>query len=225
MSERQRAAAGSAQVDVTDLVERAQRGERRAFDALVRCFRPRIYALALHITGSASEADDVTQDTFVKAFQHLPAFEGRSHFFTWLYRIAIHRALNAKRDSRRRGTQSLDDVRVRVAVQVDAGNDPHLAAELRESYTHLLAAFDELTPVLRSTVALVALQGLSHKAAAKVLETNEGTIAWRIHEARRQLRQSIDERTAQPKSRAHQPQREHASNSLLARLSRTPLPS
>ncbi|HEX7477273.1 MAG TPA: sigma-70 family RNA polymerase sigma factor [Polyangiales bacterium] len=227
MSDEQRTAGAGSSVDVPALVERARSGDRRAFDQLVRCFRPRIYALALHMTGSASEADDVTQDTFVRAFQHLPAFEGRSHFFTWLYRIAIHRALNAKRDGKRRSTQSLDDVRVHIAVQVDAGNDPHLAAELRESYTHLVAAFDQLSPVLRSTVALVALQGLSHKAAASVLETNEGTIAWRIHEARAQLRRTIDERTAQPaRVPARKPERERSTPSpVLCRLGRTLLPN
>jgi RNA polymerase sigma-70 factor (ECF subfamily) len=182
---------GGGDEEVTQLVERARSGDRNAFDRLVRRYRPRIFALALHMSGSKAEADDITQDTFIRACQHIERFEGRSHFFTWLYRIAIHRALNARRDGRRKRTVTLDDERVRAAVAVDAGNDPRLQLELRETYKDLVAAFDELSPVLRTTVALVALQGLDHKQAASVLGTHEGTIAWRIHEARAQLRKSI----------------------------------
>ncbi len=189
--------------EMTRLVDRARLGDRRAFDQLVRRYRPRIFALALHMSGSAAEADDITQDTFVRACQHIDRFEGRSQFFTWLYRIAIHRALNAKRDGRRKRTVPLDDDRVRAAVAVDAEGDPRLAMELRESYGELVSAFDALTPLLRTTVALVALQGLSHKEAATVLGTNEGTVAWRIHEARKQLRVSIDA-MHKPKPRAAQ---------------------
>ena len=208
--------ASEAPGEITQLVERARGGDRRAFDQLVRRYRPRIFALALHMTGSASEADDITQDTFVRACQHLDRFEGRSQFFTWLYRIAIHRALNARRDGKRKRTVPLDDDRVRAAVTVDAGNDPRLAMELRETYGELVAAFDALSPLLRTTVALVALQGLNHKEAATVLGTNEGTIAWRIHEARKQLRGSI-EAMHKPK-----PKPAHASIPLF---SRKPLPT
>lgn len=177
--------------DVTELVSRAQQGDGRAFDELVRRYRPRIFALSLHITGSSSEADDITQDTFVRAYRNLDRFEGRSHFFTWLYRIAIHRALNARRDGARRRGVPLDDDRVSAAVLVDAAGDPEHAAELRERYTELVSAFNRLSPSLRTTVTLVALQGLSHKETAVVLETSEGTVAWRIHEARAQLRKLL----------------------------------
>src|ERR1700757_3424008 len=84
------------------LVKRAQAGDRAAFDDLVRRYRARIYALTLHLTGSRSEADDITQDVFTKAYQQLASFAGRSEFFTWLYRIAVNRALNARRDTARR---------------------------------------------------------------------------------------------------------------------------
>ncbi|HWE31823.1 MAG TPA: sigma-70 family RNA polymerase sigma factor, partial [Polyangia bacterium] len=93
------------------LVKRAQAGDRAAFDDLVRRYRARIYALTLHLTGSRSEADDITQDVFTRAYQQLHTFAGRSEFFTWLYRIAVNRALNARRDTARRRTSGLDDPR------------------------------------------------------------------------------------------------------------------
>jgi RNA polymerase sigma-70 factor (ECF subfamily) len=174
------------------LVKRAQAGDRAAFDDLVRRYRARIYALTLHLTGSRSEADDITQDVFTRAYQQLHTFAGRSEFFTWLYRIAVNRALNARRDTARRRTSGLDDPRVQAAVAVDAYGDPRRAAELRQTYARLVTALDRLSPTLRSTVVLVSLQGLSHDEAAAVLGCPAGTVAWRIHEARNQLRASLD---------------------------------
>lgn len=167
---------------------RAKGGDSNAFDELVRKYRPRVYALALQLTGQESDADDITQDAFLKAYHKLPEFEGRSEFFTWIYRITLHRALNAKRDKNRRRTVPFDDPRLMAAVAVDAQGDPERAAQLRDRYRALLEAFDRLSPLLQTTVVLTTLQGLSYKEAAVVLETTEGTIAWRIHEARRKLR-------------------------------------
>jgi RNA polymerase sigma-70 factor (ECF subfamily) len=174
------------------LVEAAKTGDARAFSLLVRRYRPRIFALALHLTGSRSDADDITQDAFLRAYRNLASFEGRSEFFTWLYRITLHRALNVKRDRKRRPTVDFEDARVEIAAQLDSGGDPRRAMELREAYQQLVAAFDRLSPVLRTTVVLTTLQGLSHKEAAVVLETTEGTIAWRVHEARAQIRRTLE---------------------------------
>jgi RNA polymerase sigma-70 factor (ECF subfamily) len=77
-------------------------------------------------------------------------------------------------------------------VAVDAYGDPRRAAELRQTYARLVAALDRLSPTLRSTVVLVSLQGLSHEEAAAVLGCPAGTVAWRIHEARNQLRAALE---------------------------------
>lgn len=180
------------------LVEAARSGDPRAFEALFRRYRPRIFALALHMTGSPSDADDITQDAFVRAYRNIDRFEGRSEFFTWLYRIALNRALNVRRDRTRRRTEDVDDPRVTVAIAVDAKGDPHRALELRQTYSHLVRAFDRLSPLLKTTVALTMMQGLSYPEAAVVLETTEGTIAWRIHEARKQMRNALDTMLADP---------------------------
>jgi RNA polymerase sigma-70 factor (ECF subfamily) len=174
------------------LVANARQGDQRAFDALVRRFRPRIYALALHLCGSASDADDIAQDAFVQAYKHMNAFEGRSAFFTWLYRITVNRALNVERKRGRQRAVFVDDVRVEVALRVDAVGDPRRALELRETYAILLRALDSLSPALKSAVVLTTLQGLSYEEAAVVLNTSEGAIAVRMHEARKQLKKSLD---------------------------------
>lgn len=188
--------------EATALVEAAKGGDQRAFEALFHRYRPRIYALALHLTGEPSDAEDITQDAFLKAYSKLGEFEGRSEFFTWLYRIALHRALNVKRNRGRRTLVGLEDPRVAAAIEVDAQGDPRRALELQERYGHLLAAFDRLSPLLRTTVVLTTLQGLSYKEAAVVLETSDGTVAWRVHEARRQLREHMDRLQREPTPKA-----------------------
>jgi RNA polymerase sigma-70 factor (ECF subfamily) len=176
----------------TALVERAKGGDRSAFDELVRRYRDRILALALHLSGNAEEAEDITQEVFIKAYIKLPSFEGRSHFFTWVYRIAINRALNVRRSRTRRGETSFDDPRVSFALEVDAPDDPSRAAELRTMYSRLLVALDELPAPMKTTVVLVSLQGMSHGEAAIIQNCSAGTIAWRIHEARRRLRERTE---------------------------------
>lgn len=177
--------------DASRLVDAAKGGDGRAFDELVRRYRPRILALALHLTGCASEAEDIAQDAFLKAYRNLARFEGRSAFFTWVYRIALNQCLQTRARRRAHPGVDMDDPRVELAVAVDAARSPASALELREDYAELVFAFDRLSPLLRTTVALTTLQGLSHPEAAVVLETTEGTIAWRMHEARNQLRAAL----------------------------------
>jgi RNA polymerase sigma-70 factor (ECF subfamily) len=173
------------------LVAAAKAGDRRAFEALVVRYRKRLFALALHITGSASEADDITQDVFLKAYRALPQFEGRSQFFTWVYRMTVNRSLNVRRDRARRGEDTLDDPRLELAVTVDAGSNPGREAELRQTYARLLRALDSLPIEMRTTVILVSLQGMSHGEVAVIQNLSEGTIAWRMHEARRRLNDAM----------------------------------
>ena len=177
--------------DADALIAAARAGDVSAFGHLVQRFRPRIYALALHLCGSAADADDIAQDAFEQAYQHLAGFEGRSQLFTWLYRITVNRALDAQR-ARKRGGLRLHDVRVEAALQVDAPGDPRRALELRQTYAALLRGLDALAPGLRSAVVLTALQGLSYREAAAVLGTSEGAIAVRIHTSRKHLRAAVE---------------------------------
>lgn len=174
-----------------ELVQAARCGDREAFGQLVRRFRPRIFALALHLTANVADAEDVAQDAFLRAFHKIGEFEGRSAFFTWLYRIAINRALSLLGQRCRRTATPLGDERVRLAVLADAGDDPFLAMELRETYTALMQALDQLSPVLRATIVLTTLQGFSNREAAVIFGVSEGTVGWRVHEARAQLRRAL----------------------------------
>lgn len=170
-----------------DLVVFARRGSRSAFGELMRRYRPPIYALALHLCGSTHDADDVAQETLLRAWAKLHEFQGVSRFYTWLYRIAVNLSLNTRRHRGRRQTIPLDDPRVALAIQVDAAGDARRAMELREVYIHLMAALDTLSEPLQLAVVLVALQGMTHEQAGAVLGCTSGTVAWRIHTARQRL--------------------------------------
>jgi RNA polymerase sigma-70 factor (ECF subfamily) len=179
----------------TALVDRAKAGDGRAFEELVRRYRKRIFALALHMTASPSDADDIVQEVFLKAYRALDKFEGRSEFFTWVYRMAVNRSLNALDTRRRRRAHQeddpIDDPRIALAVEVDVHDSPHSAAVLRQTYARLLHALDSLPADMRTTVILVALQGMAHGEAAVIQKVPEGTISWRMHEARRRLREAM----------------------------------
>lgn len=176
-----------------ELVEAARNGDKQAFGALVRLHQRRIYRLALHLLRNAAEAEDVTQETFVRAYGALDRFDGRSEPFTWIYRIAVNLSLNTLR-ARRPGQHSTppDDPRVEsLLVDRRPVGNPHGVSEDKQLAQALLDGIDGLSEVLRTTLLLVAVEGMSHSDASQILGCSEGTVAWRVHEARRKLREYL----------------------------------
>lgn len=175
------------------LVEKAQGGDKVAFGELVRKHQRRVYATALQMTGDHGEADDIAQDAFLRAFMAIDRFDGRSEFHTWLYRIVVNLTINhLKRRGRTRPAEETDP-RVVGALAADAssGVDPARALEKRRFYARLVEALDALPESLKATVVLVSLQGLTHRIVAEILGCSEGTVSWRIHEARKLLRENL----------------------------------
>ncbi|MFT3699376.1 MAG: sigma-70 family RNA polymerase sigma factor [Kofleriaceae bacterium] len=179
-------------------LDRARTGDREAFGRLVRRHQRRVYAAALHILQNHSDADDATQETFVRAYKGLASFDGRSDFFTWLYRITVNTALNSLRTGKRgaalaqkSGTEA-DHVGGRPeALGAQAGDPAQKLAQSAE-VTRVLEAIAELSPSLRVTIVLATIEELPHKQIAEILEIPEGTVAWRVNEARRLLRLRLD---------------------------------
>lgn len=169
-------------------IERARGGDRQAFGHIVRQHQRRVYRLALHLTGSGGDADDVTQETFLRAYRAIDRFDGRADIFTWLYRICVNVALNLRRASKR-VTADLDDPR--VPEPVSDGEGPAVTAEQAQSYRALARAMDALSESLRTTLVLACVEQLPYKDIAQILGCSEGTVAWRVHEARRRLRDAL----------------------------------
>ncbi|HEY4159899.1 MAG TPA: sigma-70 family RNA polymerase sigma factor, partial [Polyangiaceae bacterium] len=184
-----------------ELVDRAKSGDSMAFGSLVRRYQRRIFRLAFHLVRTGAEAEDVTQETFVRAYQALDRFDGRSEAFTWIYRIAVNLSLNTirARKSDRKGV-SADDPRLEGAlVETRAGSaSPQGASESRELGRALCEGMDSLSDTLRTTLILVGVDGLSHAQAGEVLGCPEGTVAWRVHEARKKLKAYLLERGFAP---------------------------
>lgn len=177
-----------------DLVAAAQVGDVRAYGCLVERYQRRIYRLAAHMLKSPADAEDVTQETFVRAYKALARFDGRSEPFTWIYRIAINLSLNMLRSRRvRRHSTTDDDPRLesQLVEQRPGYSDPAAGSADREIFATLSEAMDSLSETLRTTLVLVCVDGQSHADAARILGCPEGTIAWRVHEARRKLREHL----------------------------------
>jgi RNA polymerase sigma-70 factor, ECF subfamily len=183
-------------------LDRARTGDHEAFGRLVRRHQRRVYAAALHILQSHADADDATQETFVRAYKGLSTFDGRSDFFTWLYRITVNTALNSLRGGKRgaalvqKGGSEAAHVGGRPeALGQDAG-DPSQKLQQSAEVQRVFEAIAELSPSLRITIVLATVEELPHKQIAEILEIPEGTVAWRVNEARRLLRLRLD--AAQP---------------------------
>lgn len=179
-----------------ELVTAAREGDAEAFGLLVRRHQRRVYRLAVHLLKSGAEAEDVTQDTFVRAYGALDRFDGRSEPFTWIYRICVNLSLNALRSRKTRRASSPDDPRVE-SLLVDnrpAGGSPARSTADKQLGRALVEGIDDLSDTLRTTLVLVCIDGLSHAEAGEVLGCPEGTVAWRVHEARKKLRLKLSER-------------------------------
>ena len=179
-----------------ELVTAAREGDTEAFGLLVRRHQRRVYRLAVHLLKSGAEAEDVTQDTFVRAYGALDRFDGRSEPFTWIYRICVNLSLNALRSRKTRRASSPDDPRIE-GMLIDhrpTGASPARSSADKQLGRALVEGIDELSDTLRTTLVLVCIDGLSHAEAGEVLGCPEGTIAWRVHEARKKLRSRLAER-------------------------------
>jgi RNA polymerase sigma-70 factor, ECF subfamily len=171
----------------------AQRGDVEAFGVLVRRYQQRIHRVSLHMLRDAAEAEDVTQDTFVRAYRALACFDGRSQAFTWLCRIAINLSLNALR-ARKNRRASPEEPEAALDASKLASDEPDREASERQLARILYEGMDRLSETLRATLVLVTIDGLSHAEAGDILGCPEGTVAWRVFEARRKLREFLSER-------------------------------
>ncbi len=178
-------------------LDRAREGDRAAFGRLVQKYQRRVYAAALHILGNHSDADDATQEAFVRAYRGLAGFDGRAEFSTWLYRIAINTALNALRADKRSSGLNLKSgteaahVGGRPEALGQAAPDPAKLVQQTAEIRRVLEAIAELSPSLRVTIVLATIEDMPHKQIAEILEIPEGTVAWRVNEARRLLRDRL----------------------------------
>jgi RNA polymerase sigma-70 factor, ECF subfamily len=174
------------------LVRRAQKEDMRSYDVLVRRYQERIYATVYHMTSNHEDANDLTQETFIKAFRALKSFKGDSSFYTWIYRIAVNKTINFLKQRKNRVQLSLND------LDFNAEHDPDLVAlisdknprrdlNLSELQEKLNGAMQKLSEHHRMVVTLHDVQGLSHEEIGKIMDCNIGTVRSRLFYARQQM--------------------------------------
>jgi RNA polymerase sigma-70 factor (ECF subfamily) len=180
------------------LVRRAHAGQLDAYDDLVRRYQERIYATLYHMTANHEDANDLTQEAFIKAFQALASFKGDSSFYTWVYRIAVNRTINFLKQRKNRVHMSLNDLDFNAEHDPDlvalvSDKTPRREAGLAELQEKLNAALLKLSEPHRLVVVLHDVQGVPHEEIAKVMDCNIGTVRSRLFYARQQLQAHLSE--------------------------------
>ena len=174
------------------LIERVRQGDKMAFDTLVTKYERRVFRLVMRLLGNPSEAEDVVQETFIKAYRALPQFRGDSAFYTWLYRIGINTARNFL-DTRGRQVPFSADIRAEdVSFHEEGGNlrdieTPESVLASKQVAQTVSMAMDELPEDLRTAWSLREIEGLSYDEIASVMACPIGTVRSRIFRARESI--------------------------------------
>ena len=169
-----------------ETIEQAQTGDIAAFERIYRAASGFVYSVALRITNNRQEAQEVTQDVFMKIYHNLKGFRFDSSFKTWVYRVAANTALNAykkmSRDLNRR--QDFDSIIDTQAVSVDTKKEMADRQERDEQKSRLESLLNMLNPDQRAAIVLREIQGLSYEDISKALNININTVRSRLKRAR-----------------------------------------
>jgi len=184
----------------TALLEKLRSGDAAAFERLVAERSGELYALLYRLTADAEEARDLTQETFLRAFQSISRFRGEANVKTWLYRIAVNQARNRWRWWRRRrrdatvsldGSDRPDQQSLTDRVRNEAVADPEQVTLAHEREEQLRDALLELRPSYREAVILRDVEGLTYEEIAATLQINVGTVKSRLSRGRLELRKKL----------------------------------
>lgn len=180
--------------DEAGLVRAAQSGDADAFGQIVRHYQRAVYRVAYGLTRNASDADDLAQETFVRAWQAIGRFRTGEPLYPWLARIAMNQAISLFRRRKRRPETPLEPL-LEAGRQWGGGADPAKEVSDRDHAAHLEAALAELSHEHQSVLVLRAVEGLSYDEIADVLGVPAGTVMSRLARARAELRARLKTRT------------------------------
>ena len=174
----------TAQLDDLLTVRRAQGGDRRAFEQLYRLHVNRVYGLCLRMTGQHTQAEELTQEAFIRAWERLDSFRGESAFFSWLYRLTFNVVLGDKRSRQRREARVVETEDLEALAHPAQGQRPGLRVDLE-------AAIATLPPGAREVFILHDVEGYKHEEIAAIAGIAQGTSKAHLHRARRLLREQL----------------------------------
>jgi len=178
--------------DDAQLIDETLAGHSAAFGELVRKYQDRLYNTVVHVAGNAEDARDVVQDAFVQAFLKLDTFQRSSAFYTWLYRIAFNVAASHRR--RRKPTLSIERARETSGIEpMDNTDGPTELLERKERCLQVRQAIDRLNYEHRTVLVLREIDGFCYETISEILDVPLGTVRSRLHRARLQLREELEE--------------------------------
>ncbi|RMH62491.1 MAG: sigma-70 family RNA polymerase sigma factor [Calditrichaeota bacterium] len=184
-------------MDERAIIERAKAGDPQAQSILVNRYSKRVYNLALRILRNREEAEDVLQETFLTVINKLDTFDGRSSFFTWVYRIATNAALMVLRKKKIRRANfrdnDLDPEQIQLTNTVDWSQDPTASIENKEIKQRIDEALNTLKEKYRTVFVLRDIEGLSTRETAEILDITEENVKIRLLRARQALRNYLSE--------------------------------
>ncbi|MDZ4290200.1 MAG: sigma-70 family RNA polymerase sigma factor [Prosthecobacter sp.] len=185
------------EVPDSDLVKRCQAGDTRAFDALVTRYRGKVYAMTYHMIQNETEAWDLSQEAFIKAWRALPQFKLDSSFYTWLYRITHNVTYDWLRKKKIQGDGEFDDSHTEHRVAAGAETVPHgdpapdVAMKRMELGERIRDAIAQLSPDHRQVILLREVDGLAYEEIAEVVPCSLGTVMSRLFYARKKLQELL----------------------------------
>lgn len=179
-------------------VARVQSGDVAAFDFLVRKYRERLFSIVYNMTSNREEAADLTQEALIKAFRSIERFQGKSSFFTWLYRIAVNTTLSHLKKRRLRRFFSFENVHEEASSQeiieaLSEQNKTEKGALIHELQEKLNEALQKLSPKHRTVVVLFEIEGLSHQEISEITGSSIGTVRSRLHYAKQELQSYLQD--------------------------------
>lgn len=180
------------------VVQKVQAGNVGAFNQLVEKYRQQIFSVIYNMTSNREDASDLTQETFIKAFQAIGRFRGKSSFFTWIYRIAVNTAVTFLKKRNRRRYISYENIHEEassseIVERLTASNRSDKGALLSELQEKLNDALQKLSLKHRTVVILHEIEGLEHAEIAEITGTSTGTVRSRLHYAKQQLQSYLQD--------------------------------
>ena len=172
----------------SSLVELCLQGDRSAYASLVERYRKQIYSITYSMTRNHADADDLSQDTFIRAYENLRKFKLGTNFRSWLCRIATNLCIDHLRHRNRFPEDGLDN---HAELPSGRGSNPHNNLESSELMDNIMVAVASLPANQKTVVVLREMQGMGLKEIAKMLNCSENTIRWRLHYARKKLREKL----------------------------------
>lgn len=187
-------------IEDTELVERAQNGDREAFQQLVERYQEKVYSICYSKLDDEQDSYDVSQEVFIKVYRYLDSFNHESSFYTWLYRITVNTCIDYLRKQSRRSKVDYDDT-IQSDEEVEGhaeltpstlGLEPDQAFSRKELREKMLEALGSLSDKHRTILNLREVEGLSYKEMAEVLDISKGTVMSRLYHARQYFQEAIE---------------------------------